>query len=185
VENLRARWLRNLTAVVSIAVTLAAPSTAMADLITLKLPGIPGDVSGVKGLEGTIEVLSLSGNVQETVSGGSIGTGRFSGTPVFSDIVIQKRFDGSSPALFLALAMGRPLANGVITFLQNTTGGGFTKFFTITLSNVLLTKIATDASEKEVLAGKQQINLNYSRIELKDEVTGQRACWDLRTASSC
>src|SRR6516225_12169163 len=60
IEGIFACLLRYFTAVVSIALVLAVPTTATADLITLKLPGITGDVT-VEGQQGTIEVLSLSG----------------------------------------------------------------------------------------------------------------------------
>jgi len=182
-EDTCARLLRYLTAVVSIAFALAVPITAMADLITLKLPGITGDVT-VEGQQGTIEVLSLTGTIQETVTG-SAGVSRARrGPPVFSDLMIHKRLDSSSPALFLALVKGSLIQSGVISFLH-AKEGGFTKFFTITLANVLLTKFATDDSENEVLAGHEQINLNYDKIQLKDEVTGQSACWDILAARSC
>ena len=66
-EDTCARLLRYLTAVVSIALALAVPITAMADLITVKLPGITGDVT-VEEQQGTIEVLSLTGTILETVT---------------------------------------------------------------------------------------------------------------------
>ena len=182
IEGICACLLRYFTAVVSIALVLAVPTTATADLITLKLPGITGDVT-VEGQQGTIEVLSLSGNVQEPVTG-SAGGSRARSLPVFSDLMIHKRLDRSSPALFLALVKGSILGSGVITFLL-TDQGGFTTFFTITLTNVLLTKFQTGDSENEVLAGREQINLNYERIELKDEGTGQSACWNIPAATAC
>jgi type VI secretion system secreted protein Hcp len=182
IEGIFACLLRYFTAVVSIALVLAVPTTATADLITLKLPGITGDVT-VEGQQGTIEVLSLSGNVQEPVTG-SAGGSRARSLPVFSDLMIHKRLDRSSPALFLALVKGSLLGSGVITFLR-TDQGGFTTFFTITLTNVLLTKFQTGDSENEVLAGREQINLNYERIELRDEVTGQSACWNIPAATAC
>lgn len=182
IEGICACLLRYFTAVVSIALVLAVPTTATADLITLKLPGITGDVT-VEGQQGTIEVLSLSGNVQEPVTG-SAGGSRARSLPVFSDLMIHKRLDRSSPALFLALVKGSILGSGVITFLR-TDQGGFTTFFTITLTNVLLTKFQTGDSENEVLAGREQINLNYERIELRDEVTGQSACWNIPAATAC
>ena len=182
IEGICACLLRYFTAVVSIALVLAVPTTATADLITLKLPGITGDVT-VEGQQGTIEVLSLSGNVQEPVTG-SAGGSRARSLPVFSDLMIHKRLDRSSPALFLALVKGSLLGSGVITFLR-TDQGGFTTFFTITLTNVLLTKFQIGDSENEVLAGREQINLNYERIELKDEVTGQSACWNIPAATAC
>ena len=153
IEGIFACLLRYFTAVVSIALVLAVPTTATADLITLKLPGITGDVT-VEGQQGTIEVLSLSGNVQEPVTG-SAGGSRARSLPVFSDLMIHKRLDRSSPALFLALVKGSLLGSGVITFLR-TDQGGFTTF-TITLTNVLLTKFQTGDSENEVLAGREQI----------------------------
>jgi type VI secretion system secreted protein Hcp len=176
------RLLRCLAAVVSILLVLAVPTTGMADLITLKLPGITGDVT-VEGQQGTIEVLSLSGTIQEPVTG-SAGGSRVRSVPVFGDLMIGKRLDSSSPALFLALVKGSLLGSGVITFLR-TDQAKFIKFFTITLTNVLLTKFQTDHSENEVSAGHEQINLNYERIELKDEVTGQSACWNITAATAC
>ena len=175
IEGICACLLRYFTAVVSIALVLAVPTTATADLITLKLPGITGDVT-VEGQQGTIDV-------QEPVTG-SAGGSRARSLPVFSDLMIHKRLDRSSPALFLALVKGSILGSGVITFLR-TDQGGFTTFFTITLTNVLLTKFQTGDSENEVLAGREQINLNYERIELKDEVTGQSACWNIPAATAC
>lgn len=172
-EAARGRLLRYLTAVVSIALALAVPTTAMADLITLKLPGITGDVT-VEGQQGTIEVLSLSGTIEEPVTG-SAGGSRARSVPIFGDFMIRKRLDSSSPALFLALIKGSLLGSGVITFLRSEKAG-FMRFFTITLTNVLLTKFQTEHSENEVSAGHEQINLNYERFELKDEVTGQSAC---------
>ena len=181
IEGICACLLCYFTAVVSIALVLAVPTTATADLITLKLPGITGDVT-VEGQQGTIEVLSRSGNVQEPVTG-SAGGSRARSLPVFSDLMIHKRLDRSSPARFLALVKGSLLGSGVITFLR-TDQGGFTTF-TITLTNVLLTKFQTGDSENEVLAGREQINLNYERIELRDEVTGQSACWNIPAATAC
>jgi type VI protein secretion system component Hcp len=116
IEGIFACLLRYFTAVVSIALVLAVPTTATADLITLKLPGITGDVT-VEGQQGTIEVLSRSGNVQEPVTG-SAGGSRARSLPVFSDLMIHKRLDRSSPARFLALVKGSLLGSGVITFLR-------------------------------------------------------------------
>ncbi|MGH6845217.1 MAG: hypothetical protein ACRECU_10980, partial [Methylocella sp.] len=58
------RLLPNLAAVVSIAIALAAPTAAMADVITLQIPGIPGDLTGVPGEKNPIEVLAVSSAVQ-------------------------------------------------------------------------------------------------------------------------
>ena len=175
-----ARSPRYFSAAVIIGFALAIPMAAMADLITLNLPGITGDVT-VEKQQGTIEVLSLSGNIA-TGSGG--GSGANSGPPVFSDLIIHKRLDRSSPALFLALVQHQLFSSGVITFLHET-GDGFIKFFTIKLQDVFVTKFATDDSENQVLAGNEQINLAYRTIQLKDTVTGESACWDVLASRRC
>ena len=175
-KNICFRLLLSLAAFVSFAFALAAP-TAAADLITLKIPGIPGD-SKVSGHVGEIEVMALSDDI---VNSGSIGG---TGKAQFGDMMIHKRFDGSSPALFLALVSGSHLSNAVITFLHNDAGILATTF-TITLTEVLVSRLAPNATERNVLAAQEQINLNYARIQLKDEVTGNQACFDVRTNTKC
>lgn len=92
----------------------AVPTAALADLITLSIPGIPGDVT-LESQKSTIEVLSLSNSILNPVQG-CAGGSSCTGKAVFSDMVIQKRFDSSSPPLFLALATGKHFANVVISF---------------------------------------------------------------------
>ncbi len=175
------RVLRNLTAVISIAL-MAAPAVARADLITLAIPGITGDVR-VAGQEKTIEVLSLSNDVFVPVSGG--GSGQPTGRAQFSPMIIHKRIDIASPQLFVALLNNKRFPSAVITFLRSTGGLPFTKFFTITLTNVFISNFRTDAAETNVMAGPEQINLNYARIQLRDEMTGTLACFDFTSNSSC
>ncbi len=144
----------------------AAPTAALTDLITLFLPGIKGDVKA-KGQEGTVEVLSLSNDLLNPL------TGRIR----CSDMVIHKLFDRASPELFLALVQLRRFTNAVITFLRPN-ADSLTKVFTITLTNVLIVNFMTDAAESNVTAGPEQINLNYASIQLKDEATGEQASFD-------
>ena len=72
-ENTPVRLLRNFCWMFVIACGIAQPTPAMADLIALKLPGITGDVT-VAGYQGTIEALSLTGEIERSVTIGS-GTG--------------------------------------------------------------------------------------------------------------
>jgi type VI secretion system secreted protein Hcp len=171
-KNTALLLMRNFCVVFAIACGIAQSVPAKADLIALALPGITGNVTAA-GYQGTIEVLSLTGNIdvsEPTIGGGST-TGQTTGQPTFGDLMIHKRFDMASPALFLALVKGTRLSSAVLTFLQTTANGQLQKIFTMTLSNVILTKFATDATEPHVLAGPEQINLFYSKIILKDEGT--------------
>jgi type VI secretion system Hcp family effector len=175
-----ARFHRHFPAVAALAFALSIPATAMADLITLRLPGIQGNVTA-KGQEGTIEVLSLS---QGSTAVAPSGTGRENTSPVFSDLNILKRLDLSSPSLFLALVKSSIFNNAVVTFLHET-AGGFVKFFSITVNNVSLTQFQASDSEGTVFVGNEQLSLHYDQIQLKDELTGQSACWNLTQVRTC
>jgi type VI secretion system secreted protein Hcp len=184
------RWIKGLrfrlltfTAVVSFAFALALPKTAMADVIALKIPGILGDLK-VVGFEKQIEVMSLSNNILNPVKAGSPGGGGAAGKAVFSDMTIRKRIDTASPALFLAIVTGKHFPNAVLTFVQDS-GGSLLAVFEITLTDIVVSKIETDATEKNVLAGQEQIDLNFTKIQLKDELTGSQACFDLKLFRQC
>jgi type VI secretion system Hcp family effector len=178
-KDIRDRLPHNLAAAFSIVVALAMPTAAMADLIALKLSnGIQGDLTA-SGYLGWINVLSLSGTVQTTTKGG---------TPIFSDLIIHKRFDSSSPRLFASMVTGTQL-NGEIDFARQYRGG-YTTYMTIKLSNVVLTKFETDGSEDG--GDQEQINLNYSRIQLTayptDPSLGGNSvtvCYDVTAKTGC
>ena len=178
-DNTFSQSLCCLCAVVLLA--LVMPTAAMADLITLNLPGIKGDVT-LEGQADTIEVISLSGSVQEQPA--SATSSREASLPVFSDLSIVKRLDRSSPALFLALAKRQLFSNAILNFFRET-GSGFTKTFKITLTNVTVTKFGPAASENNVVASTEQISLKYQKIQLKDVLSGQTACWNIPSATSC
>jgi type VI secretion system Hcp family effector len=99
-------------------------------------------------------------------------------------MIIHKRIDVASPKLFVALLNSRHIQTATFTLFQST-GEGLTKFFTITLSSVIISDFRTDANETNVAAAPEQVSLVYSKIQLKDEVTGTLACFDFTTNSSC
>jgi type VI secretion system Hcp family effector len=135
--------------------------------------------------KGTIEVLSLSNSILNPVQG-CAGGSSCAGKAVFSDMVIQKRFDSSSPPLFLALATGKRFPNVVISFLRSG-GDTFTKVFTIILSDAAVTKFETNSTADNALRGlgQEQINLSYSQIILRNDLTGKRACWNVVLNKAC
>jgi type VI secretion system Hcp family effector len=182
-KNRLSHFLRNFGVVFAIAFYIVQTMPAKADLITLSLPGITGDVT-VAGYQGTIEVMSLTGEVENPVTTGSASSGAGAGKATFGDLMIHKRFDVSSPALFLAVVMGHRFPTAILTFLQGSNNNKLTKVFTMTLSDVLVTKFGTDATEPHVLAGPEQVNLSYGKIILRDEVTGASAGFDRETNTS-
>ena len=85
--------------VLACALLLVVPAGASAKVF-LELPGVPGEVT-VPGYEKQIELdsfqLGLSNRVQ-------MGTEKVSGKPSFSEIVVTKRLDKTSPTLMLRTA---------------------------------------------------------------------------------
>jgi type VI secretion system Hcp family effector len=179
------RYLRSLFGVTALACcVLAFPTAATADLITLSIPGIPGD-SLVKGQEKTIEVMSLSANAKTMPV---VGKGQPpSAVPLTADpLKVIKRFDNSSPALFLALATGKVFLSGVVItfFTDDPTRGGLIKVFTITLGTVIISSMSV-ADDSGPEAGAETVELTYGQIQLKDEASQQQSCWDLIRNAQC
>jgi type VI protein secretion system component Hcp len=104
------------------ALLLAAPAGASAKLF-LELPGVPGE-STVAGFDKQIELDTFQLSVKNPA-----GTEKVTGKPSFSDIVVSKPLDRSSPTLMLRTAnlepfpfarvrVTRPSATGESTVLR-------------------------------------------------------------------
>ncbi|HXV41221.1 MAG TPA: type VI secretion system tube protein Hcp [Steroidobacteraceae bacterium] len=171
---------------VVLAVALAVPFAAQADIITLQIPNVPGDTrfAANNGLPAdSIRVLTISNTVVNRPD--CAGGGSCSGRPVFSDVSIVKRFGESSAPLFLAVARGIAFPTATLSFYRLRQGVPV-RYYTITLQEVNVVSQqwignsnAADSPDAENLA------LSYSRITLLDNETGARACYDLRSALVC
>src|SRR3954451_3416875 len=78
---------------------LGAPAGASAKVF-LELPGVPGE-STVPGFEKQIELNSFQLGLRNPVQ---MGTEKVQGKPSFSEIVVSKKLDKSSPTLMLRTA---------------------------------------------------------------------------------
>ena len=72
--------------------------------------------SVVKGMAGSIEALSFSSDVEQTLNIGSQTSGAGAGKISFGDIQFTKNVDSTSSALFGAAAAGRPFKEVDVTF---------------------------------------------------------------------
>ncbi len=164
----------------------AVPLVAHADVITLQMPGIPGDTKFAANNAlppDSIRVLTVENSVTTTTS--TVGGGG-AGKAVFSNLGVVKKFGESSAALFLNAATGRHLTSAVVTFYRIKQGLPI-KYYTITLTDVTITSQkwlgnsgATDSLDSENLL------LDYARITLFDNETGTRACFDVKqNAANC
>jgi type VI secretion system Hcp family effector len=177
--RIASRWV-----FVPLLVLTALPPQARADIITLEIPGIPGDIrNAALGLPaGAIRVLSVGGDIRnENAFAG--GGGSATGKPVLSDLSLVKRFGASTPGLFLATATGKHFPEATIRFYRNR--NGLELYYTITLREARVTsqKWLGDAGTADS-ADTESLTLSYTRITLLDAVTGARACYDVVTTDA-
>jgi type VI secretion system Hcp family effector len=172
-------------------VCFGGPTIAAAgDLITLQMPNIPGDLAmSALGLpKGSIEILSLAGGVSNSVSISGIAGGG-AGKASFSSLNLSKRFDGASPALYLATAMGTPFAGAIVTFYHVNQSGVATAYFTITLTKLFVEVDTYGGSEKSSTRGgaldTENFSLAYGQIQLTDVATGASSCFSMLTQTTC
>src|SRR4051812_7366529 len=90
---------------VACALVLGVPAAASAKVF-LELPGVPGE-SQVSGFENQIELDSFQFAVSNPVQ---MGTEKVKGTATFSELVVTKKLDQSSPMLLLRTANMAPFA---------------------------------------------------------------------------
>lgn len=176
--RIASRWL-----VLPLLALATLPSLARADIITLEIPGIPGDIrNAALGLPaGAIRVLSVGADIRNTSA--TVGGGSGIGKPVLSDLSVVKRFGASTPSLFLATATGRRFPEATIRFYRNR--NGLELYYTITLREAGVTsqKWLGDGGTADS-ADTESLTLSYTRITLLDVVTGARACYDLVTTDT-
>jgi type VI secretion system Hcp family effector len=166
---------------------LTAPGVALADLITLQLPGIPGDAKFAANYgfpADAIRVITVGNGIHQTGSD-PVGGGGGAGKAVFSNLSVIKKLGESSPALFATVASGRHLQEAWIRFFRLKQGVAV-KYYEFRLVDVVI------ASQKWVgnsvgpeAADTESVELAYARIEMTDVESGAHACFDLRTHEDC
>ena len=119
------------------AIALLAPTVDAA--VYIKFDGVDGE-SVSKGHEKWIELLSYSWGVSQSALGGT-GAGRVA----VKDITIVHRIDKSSPLLFLGTAQGKVIPKVTLSLTRNA-GGREVEYYTITLTDVLISSISSAGS---------------------------------------
>ena len=161
---------RRFIVAVSLVLTLGIPISALADVITLQLPNIPGDskFAANNGLPpDSIRVLTVGNSVENIVStsGGGSGTGR----PNLSNMSIVKKFGESSAALFLKTVQGTHFATATISFYRMKQGVPV-KYYTISLREVFVASQTWEGNSSAVdTVDTEKLELSYSRITLLDD----------------
>jgi type VI secretion system secreted protein Hcp len=127
--------------------------------VFLELDGIPGEsVDGQHPRTIEIQSWSWGASNSSTVGGGGGGTGKVS----FQDISFTKRLDKASPILARACATGEHIKSAKL-FVRKS-GDNATDYYTITLSDLLVTSVSMGGSDGGELP-TESISLNFTKIE--------------------
>src|SRR3954462_2295355 len=127
------------------AILLAAWNSPAAMDMFLKLDQIPGE-SMVKGHEKEIEVLAFSWGMSNPAVISAGGGGISSGKAQFQELSLTKYADVASPGMMTSAATGKHIATAVLTVMKNNNAAGLANYYTITLTDVLVTSVSTGGS---------------------------------------
>src|SRR3982750_1960596 len=125
---------------------LACNTPAALDMF-LKLDQIPGEVL-LKGHEKEIDVLSFSWGVSNPATIAAGGGGISSGKPQFQELSLTKYGDLATPPIMTSIASGKHIASAILTVMRSN-GTGLGNYYTITLTDVLVTSVSTGGSGGE------------------------------------
>lgn len=161
----------------SLLILLAAAFSAPAAAVDyfLKIDGIDGEASDpVHG--GAIEIVSWSwGETQPGLNHGSGGGG--TGKVAMQDFHFTMKVNKATPKLMLACARGQHIPQAVLTCRKAgaTPGEPPFEFFTVTLSDLLISSFQTGGSSGDVVP-TDQISLNFTKVKYDYTVqaTGER-----------
>lgn len=114
-------------------------------------------------------------------------SGMPSGTRVHKSMKITKIFDKSSPMLYQALCSNEVLTEVVIKWWRNPLAGGVEHYFTIKLTDALITNIRAymPHCQDPAMASfthLEELSVNYRKIEWTHEKCGTSGSDDWRAA---
>lgn len=124
------------------------------------------------GHEGEIDILSFKFAVhhegQKEQTGGKVTQGRAE----FSDVVITKHVDKSSPKLMQACASGQHFTKAVITMRSTASDGDKVDFYIVTFNDLIISSFDnTGQSDGDALS--EEIMVSYSKVGFKYTVQGK------------
>ena len=136
----------------------APASSSAATEIYIKMAGVTGSSRDPKH-EGEIEASSIQFGVAQAMAA-SAGTGAGSGRSRFSDVVLTKAMDRSSPTLLNLCLQGRGSAEALITMRKS--GDAAVDYYKIKLSNVQVSAYALSSGGELPM---ESISLNFAAVE--------------------
>jgi type VI secretion system secreted protein Hcp len=151
-----------LLAIAAVALFTTLPARAAAVDYFLKIDGIDGE-SADETHRGEIIIDSFSWGMSNSGTfsgGGGGGAGKVS----MQDIHFTRRLDKASPKLMLACATGQHIPTAKLTCRKSGSDGSQVEYYTITLTDVLVSSVSTGGSSGDPLP-TESISLNFTKIE--------------------
>jgi type VI secretion system secreted protein Hcp len=174
VNKMRPSPLSRTLALVPPTIVLVAQQASGAFDVFIKIGDIKGE-STAKGHEGWIELQSVQWGVGRGISSPTGGTNREASAPSISELTLTKTLDSSTPKLFLNAVGG----SGVIPKVElhfvdtSSTGGAGTVFYSLELTNVLVSGLSTSAAAGSDRP-QESISLNFTKIEMKYSIVDEK-----------
>ena len=133
--------------------------------VWLSGPGLATDGTGVHN--GETQVLSIEDSIVNTISGAG---GAAIGKIVLGNFKFKKSLNASSLSFLSLAGKGTIVPNLVFKFYEKKLNGTFLPVFSITLSNVIVTKyrISSPDNGSGSLQTMEEISLLYDKIQLTD-----------------
>jgi len=121
----------------------------------------------------TFPAMSWSFGATDTLPAAG-GSGGVTGKVSLSDLMITKRTDSCSPALFTATVSGRHFRR--VTLIQQDTHRDDT--FKVTMEEVIVSSYQIGGTERDEVPS-EQVAFHFSKICFEDTQSGAKACYDL------
>jgi type VI secretion system secreted protein Hcp len=134
----------------------------------LKVQGVTGEVADADH-KGEIEVVSWSWGMQGS---SSVTTGQATGRTTYTELLIVKRVDQSSPTLMTFLKNNKLVGQAQLTVRK--AGKTPLEYFKIELENVRVTSWKTESQEAELV---ERVGLGFSKVRVSyvpQDATGGR-----------
>ena len=137
----------------------------MAIDVYLQIDGIKGESTDSTHKD-WIECKSVNWHVLQPKSAtASTGGGHTAERTEHKDIVISKLADLATPLLLQNCSSGKTIPKAKLEFLRADGKGERIKYFEITLENVLISSVAPNVEQGDILTEK--LSLKYSKVQWK------------------
>ncbi len=136
----------------------------MAVKIFMQVDSIKGESTDSKH-DKWIDLVGVDHSVRQNVTAAQLASSKGTGTPEFSEIVVQKAVDTATPDLYLACANGDRIPKIVVEICQ--AAGEKEVLAAYTLENCLLTNVRLLGSNGNAADPMEEVAFGFSKINYK------------------